>query len=308
MGRLLRRRRQAGPFKAWRDHLDRILSALPPAAVAALALATVVALGRIDEATGAELSSSVFYSAPTAITAWYAGFGWSAVVSLASAGTWYWADASAGATYSAPWIPVWNAAVRLLFFLIIARLLTLLRAALESQRALAESDALTGLANSRSFLRAVEAEVERSMRYGRPLSLAYIDLDGFKAVNDRFGHAAGDDVLQAVGAQLRECTRRADLPARLGGDEFALLLPETDEQAAQDAAEKIRHSLTDAMDLRGWPVGFSMGVVTATGALPSAEELIRQADALMYEVKGSGKGRTTFQQAVVRVADPNPVA
>lgn len=286
------------PLQAGRTKLHRALSDLPALGVAALSLVVVALLGWIDEATGAELSSSVFYSAPTAMAAWYAGFGWSVLVSLASAGTWYWADGSAGAVYSAVWIPIWNAGVRLAFFIIIARLLTLLRSSLESQRALAESDPLTGLANSRRFLRAVEAEVERATRYRRPLSVAYIDLDGFKAVNDRFGHGAGDDLLQAVGAQLRECTRSADLPARLGGDEFAILLPETDEQGARDAADKLRRALADAMDVRGWPVGFSMGVATAGEAPPEAEELIGQADALMYEVKNSGKGRTIFRRAV----------
>lgn len=282
--------------------IDGILEAAPAWAVGAASAILVAVVGLIDMATGSEVSSSVFYTLPVGLAAWYAGWRWSVALGLLAAGVWYQADLWAGAAYSATWIPIWNAGVRLAFFLIIARLLVRLRVALVAQRALAEVDPLTGLANHRRFFAAVREEVARAARYRRALSLAYLDLDGFKAVNDRWGHAVGDDVLEAVGRALRDQLRVTDLPARLGGDEFAVLFPETDAQAAREAAVKLRGVLEAAMAAKGWPVGFSMGVVTSGGDVSDPEELVRRADRLMYEVKGSGKGRTTFL-AIPAVSD-----
>jgi len=96
----------------------------------------------------------------------------------------------------------------------------------------ADADPLTGLANHRAFHDRLRTEVERAQRYGRPLSLACLDVDGFKDVNDQFGHQAGDKVLREVAARLTTVARSADLVARIGGDEFAILLPETTAEAA----------------------------------------------------------------------------
>ena len=274
--------------------IHRTLAGKPPAFIAGVALSLVALLGLADLATGAELSSSVFYAAPVAIAAWYGSRHLGTALSLAASGTWYLADLLAGATYSAPWIPFWNAGVRLGFFLIIAGLLVRLRDALEAQRALAEIDGLTGLANSRRFLQTLGAEVSRAARYRHPVSLAYIDLDGFKEVNDRQGHAAGDAVLSMVGSVLRASVRASDLPARMGGDEFAVLLPETDEAQARDVATKLRTALEQKAASAEGRVGFSMGVITSPGPGADGEELVRRADHLMYDVKRTGKGRTTF--------------
>lgn len=278
--------------------LARRLQAAPRAAVAALGLLGVALLGLADVATGEEISWSVFYTLPVGITAWYAGARWGLALCLLAAGTWYEADLIAGATYSAAWIPFWNAGVRFAFFVIIANLLARQRRILDAQRDLAEVDPLTGLANSRRFLAVLETEVARSARYRRSVSLAYLDLDGFKDVNDRLGHLTGDELLAAVGRALRDQVRKTDLPARLGGDEFAILFPETDAVAVRDAMDHLRSRLQDTVDARGWPVGFSAGVYTSTGEVGTGEELIRRADELMYEVKRSGKGRTTYRTAL----------
>jgi diguanylate cyclase (GGDEF)-like protein len=270
------------------------LHAAHPTAVSGLAVALVLLVGVADVLTGEELSSSVFYSFPVGLAAWFAGPRWGWLLSFAAAATWYEADLLAGATYSATWVPVWNAGVRLLFFLIIAGLLHRLRRALDGQRALAEADGLTGLPNSRRFLNALDLEVARSVRYGRPVSLAYIDLDGFKAVNDRWGHRTGDDVLRAVGQTLRGHVRVTDVPARLGGDEFAVLFPEAGPDAVRDALGKLRAALESAMRVGGWPVGFSIGVFTSSGEATTGQHLLKRADDLMYEVKHSGKGRTSY--------------
>ncbi|HKJ02618.1 MAG TPA: GGDEF domain-containing protein [Longimicrobiales bacterium] len=271
------------------------LQAAPPAATFAVALVLVAVVGGADYATGVELSSSIFYIVPVTLAAWYGSLPGAVLMCVVASATWYGADQAAGNVYSASWIPLWNTGVRFLVLLLFAEVLSQLRHALEAQRRLAERDSLTGLANGRRFRAAAATEVARSQRYRRPLSLAYIDLDGFKALNDGRGHGAGDDVLETVGTILRRSLRAMDLPARLGGDEFAVLFPETDAVQAREAAMKLRVVLETAMDEAKWPVGFSMGVYTATGGVADAEELIRLADGLMYEVKHAGKGHTLFR-------------
>jgi diguanylate cyclase (GGDEF)-like protein len=262
--------------------------------VVVLSVSLVGLLGLADLATGRDVSSSVFYTAPVALAAWYGGKGPAQLVCVVASATWYAADVEAGATYSMAWIPIWNSGVRLAFFAIIATLLRRLRAVLDAQRRMAESDSLTGLANARRFEASLEAEMVRSVRYARPLSVALFDLDGFKAVNDTYGHGTGDDVLQATAAVLRGNVRASDLPARLGGDEFAVLLVETGGVAARDAARQIRAALEEVMGANAWPVGLSMGVYTSMGVERGTDELLRLADTLMYEAKRSGKGRTLF--------------
>lgn len=289
----------SAPFPPARDPVYssvlRRLETWPPSAIVALAAVLVGVIGLADVATGEEISSSVFYALPVAVAAWYSGGTWGYAFCLFAAATWYEADLVAGATYAAAWIPIWNAGVRLVFFVIIAGLLGRLRDALETQRNLAEVDPLTGLPNTRRFLAAVESEIPRTARYRRALSLAYIDLDGFKGVNDRWGHEAGDAVLREVGRVLRATLRRTDVPSRLGGDEFAVLFPETPADAAHEATEKLRSALEASMRERGWPVGFSVGVITSDANPASAEDVIREADALMYQVKQSGKGRAAYR-------------
>lgn len=280
----------AGPLQTLHERLEQA----PDALTGTLALVLVAGVGALDWLTGSELSSSVFYVLPVGVAAWYAGARWGFAACFAAAAAWYGADVAGGSTYSEAWIPIWNAGVRLSFFLIIADLIRRLHGALEATRTLAEIDSLTGLGNGRRFFAAVDAEVARSSRYRRPVSLAYFDLDGFKDVNDRWGHHVGDQVLASVGETLRLHVRTTDLPARLGGDEFAILLPETDGVAAREAVDKLRVVLEERMRSAGWPVGFSVGVFSSAGEVDTGAELVRLADTLMYEVKHSGKGRTSF--------------
>jgi diguanylate cyclase (GGDEF)-like protein len=117
----------------------------------------------------------------------------------------------------------------------------------------------------------------------------YLDLDNFKAVNDRFGHSTGDELLRTVADTIRTRLRRVDSVARLGGDEFAVLLPETGAEAARGVVEQVRGALGDAMRTHGWPVTVSIGALTCVTAPESADALIRRADDLMYAVKHGDK-------------------
>jgi diguanylate cyclase (GGDEF)-like protein len=163
---------------------------------------------------------------------------------------------------------------------------------------LARTDPLTGLANRRHFMETLDREVERSQRYGRPLSLVLIDLDHFKGVNDTHGHAAGDDVLRAAADALRSVCRDVDLAARLGGEELAILLPETDSAGARVVAERTRERI-EAVPHRSpggapFTVTASLGVATATGGSHGGEELLQASDEALYRAKDEGRNRVVI--------------
>jgi diguanylate cyclase (GGDEF)-like protein len=156
---------------------------------------------------------------------------------------------------------------------------------LEQLRVLADQDPLTGLPNRRAFMRELEEEVERAVRYGHPLTLAIGDVDRFKQINDTHGHPAGDAALCAVADTMRAGLRTADGAFRLGGDEFALLLPET---TCEEAAEVIRRLYASFRASAPEPFGelqMSVGLATLPEAGTDAEALIRRADAALYEYK-----------------------
>jgi len=160
---------------------------------------------------------------------------------------------------------------------------------------LALTDPLTGLANRRAFQQALEAELSRVARHGRPASLLFLDLDHFKGVNDAHGHAVGDEVLAAFALVLKRGSRRGDLAARIGGEEFAVLLPTTGVVPAGLVAERIRRA-TETRPLGravSVPVTVSIGLTSTEGQAqpPAAEELLRRADAALYRAKAEGRNR-----------------
>lgn len=152
----------------------------------------------------------------------------------------------------------------------------------------AETDGLTGLVNHRVFQERLRVEVARSHRHGRPLSLAMIDIDGFKQLNDTFGHQAGDDVLAAVAGHLSACVRTSDTVARIGGDEFALLLPETEAGAALIVVERVHDRLRRGTSNPDATVTISTGLCDMEYAT-TADELIRLADGALFWTKGNGR-------------------
>jgi diguanylate cyclase (GGDEF)-like protein len=163
------------------------------------------------------------------------------------------------------------------------------------QRVEAQSvtDDLTQLSNSRYLRVALRRETKRAARNGRPLSLLFLDLDGFKQVNDSHGHLAGSKALVEAAAVIRACARETDVVARFGGDEFSLILPDTAQEGAVSVAARIRERLSAARFLTsdGLSVHLtaSIGVATLPDVANSAEELLRAADTAMYKVKASGK-------------------
>lgn len=153
---------------------------------------------------------------------------------------------------------------------------------------LATHDSLTGLFNRRHFMEAIDQALLRNQRSSRHVGVVYVDLDGFKGVNDRAGHAMGDRVLSAVGARLRHAVRSADLVARIGGDEFAVLCEGLgEEEQAEVVASRIAAALAESVELEGerWSVTASVGAAVDVDGRLSANELIDRADQAMYSVK-----------------------
>jgi diguanylate cyclase (GGDEF)-like protein len=148
----------------------------------------------------------------------------------------------------------------------------------------ASHDALTGLLNRRSFDDLLNRAVSRSVRYGWSFTLALMDLNRFKAVNDRLGHAAGDEVLRAVGRGLRSFLRASDVAARLGGDEFAVILDGTDPELGQGLSARLSGA---TVEMIGWAdVAFAVGSATAPDEATTVVDLYKLADRRMYEAKG----------------------
>jgi diguanylate cyclase (GGDEF)-like protein len=166
---------------------------------------------------------------------------------------------------------------------------------LDRERRFSRLDQVTGVCNLRSFLEEARVEVVRMGRYGHALSVAYLDIDDFKLVNDNWGHQSGDRVLKVVAQRARAELRSVDVVARIGGDEFAILLPETSHERARRVIHRLRQEVSKACrNLPGGPVTFSIGVKTFVKAPEDLEELLHTADTLMYSVKRNGKDATLF--------------
>ena len=176
--------------------------------------------------------------------------------------------------------------------------------ALSNIERLALWDAVTGLPNRTFLLERLGEEIARADRHGRRFALLMFDLDGFKAVNDTHGHAAGDKVLAQVGARAARSVRSSDVVGRLGGDEFLALLPETAREGASAVAEKLRIALAQpyALGRKSARLSCSIGIAFYPEHGRDAEALQRAADAALYDAKRSGKNRAHVAPEVTKAA------
>lgn len=271
--------------------LINTFSSRSPATIVAISLVLLLMLGWLDYLTG-DYSLIVFYLLPVALVTWFvskrAGLLFCALVFITRSI----ADMAVNgfsAQYST--LHYWNISIEFVFLLIMSLLFSALRKNLEAEVTLARIDPLTGALNRNSFFEMADQEINRSRRYKHPFTVAYIDLDNFKAINDRFGHHIGDELLIKVVATIRSNIRSYEILSRFGGDEFVILLPESDEEAALSFLAKIHNRLHQALSANNWPVGISIGAIIYLSSPPTVDEIMRRADELMFAVKRSGKSK-----------------
>jgi diguanylate cyclase (GGDEF)-like protein len=254
-------------------------------------------LGLIDYLTGYEVSFSLFYLAPISLITWFIGKRWGLVISTFSAITWLIADLSSGLLYTNSIIYLWNTMIRFGFFITVTLLISALKKELSNEQELTRVDYVSEAVSVRYFYELAQKEINRSQRYGHPLTFAYIDIDNFKGINDQYGHSVGDKVLRTLVSTIKRQIRNTDTIARLGGDEFILVLPETDQEQARALIPRINQSLADEKLHPTWSVTVSIGVVTYTDFTKSVDDMVKIADKVMYAVKLKGKdgvGYTVF--------------
>ncbi len=242
---------------------------------------TVIGIGYgVEALTDQDLSVSIVYFIGVAFMAWSAGFragligGAAAVLAITLDGV---ADGLARGTIA------WQAATSLIFLVAVTAVVARWRHALERSESQARVDQLTGAPNRLASREWARVQLARLARHGETLSVAFLDLDGLKRVNDRDGHATGDAVLVLLVNCAREVLRPTDLFARIGGDEFVLLLSDTD----HDEAVSVTRSIQDRFRAtNGAPaLSIAAGLVTWRRPPENLEDLFVEADALMYEAK-----------------------
>jgi diguanylate cyclase (GGDEF)-like protein len=276
----------------------------------ALALLLVLTQSIVNYLAGPDFSFVLFYLLPVSVVAWLVGRRAGFVVALACVVGYFLTEFLSAHFDGRTYLTVINAFARLGAFLFVVYFVSALRRSHQHERELARTDELTGATNRRSFFEAAQSEINRARRHRHPFTVAYIDVDNFKGLNDRSGHAAGDALLRETTGAIKATVREIDLVARLGGDEFVVLLPETDEEAAHAVVSRVRKCLDDLAARRGWQVTFSIGVVTWTTPPRTVDTMIRQADDTMYEVKNTGKNRVahlTLSGEPAQVSEPASV-
>ena len=250
----------------------------------------------IDYAAGDEVPLMVLYLPAIIASCWLQNIGVGVALSLICSCLWLVDDAMLIEQSPAIGHKYWLALVHFVFFGVVAAMTWKLRLSQERERTLARTDALTGLANRKAFLEAIDVEIARAKRQGEPIAIAYLDCDNFKEVNDTLGHATGDALLLAVSQTAMANVRPTDILARLGGDEFACLLPGAGSDQAEQTFQRVQQRLNAEMQKHDWPVTFSIGIAVFPTAPHNADELIGAADQLMYDVKLGAKNGLKMQE------------
>lgn len=280
-----------------------LIRARYPGYYAVLIGLVVVAIGLLDWWTGADVSLALVYIVLVAAAGWFIGRNSALALSALAGLAWFAADFVLREPGYLP-VSTWNAVTRLGIFAGSGLVMDVLRrereklcllldrlAALHEREATnARTDVLTGLHNGRSFYEALEREWARFIRHGQPVSLAFIDVDNFKSINDQHGHEQGDVLLQRLAKSLVESVRQEDITGRLGGDEFAVLLPGSSADDALGIMERYQVRVRSiAQEYPGSELGVSVGIAAASKHLDGSRALVKAADAIMYHVKASGK-------------------
>ncbi len=259
-------------------------------------VSAILVIAALDHLTGPLLAISYFYLLPIVVASLAFGMGGGMATALACAAIWLGVQIVDDFDFRGPFFLVWSAVMRVAYYATFAVAADWLHRSISELSALSLRDPLTKAANWRYFEEYYLTAVSRARRGTKPLTLAFFDVDFFKAVNDRYGHAAGDEVLKLVADAILPSIRPDDLLARLGGDEFALALADMDYDRSEEVIDRLFLAVKAAQKTHGRPVTFSIGIVTWKEPPETLREALDVADSLMYEVKKGGKdGRAHLQ-------------
>ena len=261
-----------------------------------LALVLVFVLGLLDQLESHYLSLLIFYLIPIVLATWFVGQRGGFVILGVSIFSWVSDDIVSSYSYLRPVVPYWDIATKAIFCVFFIRLLYALKISLKREKDFARIDYLTGIANRRHFFELSGREISRGNRYNRSTTLAYLDLDNFKAINDTFGHKAGDKLLTVVAETIESSIRVSDIAARVGGDEFTVLFPETGAVASKIVMERVQRNILESMEKYKWPVTLSIGVVTCSRKSCSFDALMSLTDNVMYAAKKDGKNAIRYEE------------
>ena len=253
----------------------------------------VIVVGVVDHFTGADIHVLSLYFVPIAIAGWRLGRIGAVISSLLATLVWLAVLYTTGSRFSHLFVWIVNFVTQGIAFLTVSILFAVLVESHRRELSLSLIDSLTGLGNRRALAEQATGSLLLCRRYARPVSMAYIDLDNFKSVNDSFGHVRGDELLRECGRVIRQSLRASDIAARIGGDEFVVFLPETTTENAVALMERLRNEIEVADTFRAVGVTASIGVVIDDSATLDIDELLKRADAEMYRVKkkfGNGVG------------------
>lgn len=251
-------------------------------------------IGMIEYVTGFEISMSFFYIGPVGLVTWYAGKNYGLALSCLAGAIIFLIAILTNQKYSHPAILYWNTFLEFAYYFLIVILVSKVRSSIHIEKLLARTDTLTKIPNRLMFMEQLNSCYLFSERSKEPFSMAYIDVDNFKNINDKHGHEKGDFVLQTIATLLCSHLRRTDTAARLGGDEFVILLPYTNIMGAQNLIDKIQLSIEENFNTKDLTVTTSIGLVTFENLPASSTEAIKIADSLMYTVKNNGRNATKF--------------
>jgi diguanylate cyclase (GGDEF)-like protein len=258
-------------------------------AVTGAVLALLIAVA--DYLAGREMSFLIFYVLPIAAVGWRTGRSPALVVASAASVAWLVSHAIGLDGGDVPLL-LWNWLNRTFIFLVAAVFSDLL----SRQMVLAQTDPLTSLPNRRALLHRLKATIYRGAGARTSISLAYIDLDNFKAINDRFGHGAGDTVLQRIAETIRVTIRASDLPARVGGDEFVVIFWRLPKEDALRIARRLVRRITElGEEYKGANLGASIGVASFERLPDRPEAMLEEADRALREAKVAGKGQVVWR-------------
>jgi diguanylate cyclase (GGDEF)-like protein len=257
-----------------------------------------------DYVTPPELNLTFMYALIILLACWNLGLKWGiAFAALASVMQVFVLDQIKGEYISLMYFYL-DLGNRFFTFLLVIALAVPLRRVYHREKTTARIDWLTRIPNRRAFTELLATEIARYERTVVPFSVAYIDLDDFKAINDRFGHEKGDQLLCKIVETVKRSLRKTDAVARLGSDEFAILFPASSIDAALPIVQRVRAQL-DALNQEGGSVTFSIGLGTFGRPGLSPDEVIALCDSLMYRAKREGKKALVHDQ-FVSAASPHP--